>query len=72
MEAIDVLVLRTVNEWRQSNYHVLLVTVLRTWGSSPRPVGAMMAIREDGRVVGSVSGAVSKMISSVFILNPVH
>jgi xanthine dehydrogenase accessory factor len=32
------------------------VTVVRTWGSSPRPEGATMAIRADGLVVGSVSG----------------
>jgi xanthine dehydrogenase accessory factor len=33
-----------------------LVTVVKTWGSSPRPEGAMLAVREDGLVVGSVSG----------------
>ena len=35
---------------------VLLVTVVKTWGSSPRPEGAMLAVRDDGLVVGSVSG----------------
>ena len=35
---------------------MLLVTVVKTWGSSPRPEGAMLAVREDGLVVGSVSG----------------
>jgi xanthine dehydrogenase accessory factor len=35
---------------------VLLVTVVKTWGSSPRPEGAMLAIRDDGQVEGSVSG----------------
>ena len=35
---------------------VLLVTVVKTWGSSPRPPGALLAVREDGIVVGSVSG----------------
>jgi xanthine dehydrogenase accessory factor len=30
--------------------------VVRTWGSSPRPVGSIMALCEDGAVVGSVSG----------------
>ncbi|MBT9442398.1 MAG: XdhC family protein, partial [Acidovorax sp.] len=29
---------------------------VRTWGSSPRPVGSIMALCEDGSVVGSVSG----------------
>lgn len=56
MQSIDRVVLQRVCEWRQAGHHVLLVTVLRTWGSSPRPVGALMAIRDDGRVAGSVSG----------------
>jgi xanthine dehydrogenase accessory factor len=33
-----------------------MATVVRTWGSSPRPVGSIMALCEDGAVVGSVSG----------------
>ncbi|KAB5625265.1 XdhC family protein [Pseudomonas putida] len=56
MESIDLLVLRTARDWLQAGHRVLLATVARTWGSSPRPVGSMMAWRSDGRVVGSVSG----------------
>lgn len=56
MESIDLLVLRTTRDWLRAGERVLLVTVARTWGSSPRPVGSMMALRNDGRVVGSVSG----------------
>lgn len=56
MESIDLLVLRTARDWLASGERVLLATVARTWGSSPRPVGSMMALRSDGRVVGSVSG----------------
>ncbi|MGE7955855.1 XdhC family protein [Pseudomonas sp. NPDC089530] len=56
MESIDLLVLRTAHDWLEAGQRVLLVTVARTWGSSPRPVGSMMALRGDGRVVGSVSG----------------
>lgn len=56
MESIDLQVLRTARDWRAAAEPVLLVTVARTWGSSPRPVGSMMALRGDGRVVGSVSG----------------
>ncbi|CAE6890759.1 Xanthine and CO dehydrogenases maturation factor, XdhC/CoxF family [Pseudomonas marincola] len=56
MESIDLLVLRTARDWLSAGDRVLLVTVARTWGSSPRPVGSMMALRNDGRVVGSVSG----------------
>ena len=56
MESIDLLVLRTARDWLAAGERVLLATVARTWGSSPRPVGSMMALRSDGRVVGSVSG----------------
>ncbi|NWD49212.1 XdhC family protein [Pseudomonas gingeri] len=56
MESIDLLVLRTARDWLGAGERVLLATVARTWGSSPRPVGSMMALRNDGRVVGSVSG----------------
>ncbi len=56
MESIDLLVLRTARDWLAAGERVMLVSVARTWGSSPRPVGSMMALRNDGRVVGSVSG----------------
>ncbi|AJO78573.1 MULTISPECIES: XdhC family protein [Pseudomonas] len=56
MESIDLLVLSTARDWLQAGQRVMLATVARTWGSSPRPVGSMMALRGDGRVVGSVSG----------------
>lgn len=56
MESVDVRVLRTARDWHAEGHRLLLVSVLRTWGSSPRPVGAMMALRDDGRCVGSVSG----------------
>jgi len=56
MESIDLLVLRSARDWIAQGDNILLATVARTWGSSPRPVGSMMALRNDGRVVGSVSG----------------
>ena len=56
MENLDVMVLRTLRDWRASGKRALLATVVRTWGSSPRPVGSIMALCEDGAVVGSVSG----------------
>lgn len=42
--------------WRRDDHSVVLFTVARTWGSSPRPVGSLLVIRPDGRLVGSVSG----------------
>ena len=56
MENIDVMVLRTLRDWRLAGQRALLATVVRTWGSSPRPVGSIMALCEDGAVIGSVSG----------------
>ena len=56
MENLDVMVLRTLRDWRLAGKQALLATVVRTWGSSPRPVGSIMALCEDSSVVGSVSG----------------
>src|ERR1044072_3848752 len=56
MENLDVMVLRALRDWRQAGRRGLLATVVRAWGSSPRPIGSIMAMAEDGAVVGSVSG----------------
>lgn len=56
MENLDVMVLRSLRDWRLAGQRALLATVVRTWGSSPRPVGSIMALAADGAVVGSVSG----------------
>jgi xanthine dehydrogenase accessory factor len=56
MDSVDLEVLKRSAEWIDEGRRVLLVTVVKTWGSSPRPEGAMLAVREDGLVVGSVSG----------------
>jgi xanthine dehydrogenase accessory factor len=56
MENLDVMVLRTLRDWRRAGKRALLATVVRTWGSSPRPIGSIMALAEDSTVVGSVSG----------------
>ena len=56
MEDLDTLVLRTAQGWQAAGLPVVLVTVARTWGSSPRPPGSLMAINGRGETVGSVSG----------------
>jgi xanthine dehydrogenase accessory factor len=56
MEDLDTLVLRTALRWSTEGQAVVLVTVARTWGSSPRPPGSLMAINGRGETVGSVSG----------------
>jgi xanthine dehydrogenase accessory factor len=56
MDSIDLEVLKTAAGWIAEGRRCQLVTVVKTWGSSPRPIGATLAICEDGQVVGSVSG----------------
>jgi xanthine dehydrogenase accessory factor len=56
MDSIDLEVLKTSAAWIASGRRCELITVIKTWGSSPRPVGATLAICEDGTVIGSVSG----------------
>ena len=51
-----VVVLDRAAAWLDENRKVALATVVQTWGSSPRPVGSQMAIADDGRFEGSVSG----------------
>ncbi|MBU3058816.1 XdhC family protein [Pseudomonas indica] len=56
MDSADLEVLRSILAWRRDGRRVLLYTVVETWGSAPRPPGAMLAMCGDGRLVGSVSG----------------
>ena len=56
MENLDLVVLREILEWRKAGKKVMLATVVRTWGSSPRPIGSIMALCENGSVIGSISG----------------
>jgi xanthine dehydrogenase accessory factor len=54
--ADDVEVLQAASGWLRDGRRVALATVLRTWGSSPRPPGALLAMHDRGGLVGSVSG----------------
>jgi xanthine dehydrogenase accessory factor len=45
-----------VDSWIKKGRAVSLATVIKTWGSSPRPAGALMAITDQGEISGSVSG----------------
>jgi xanthine dehydrogenase accessory factor len=56
MDSLDLQVLQQARDWRHAGHAVWLVTVIETWGSAPRPPGALLAMRDDGLVVGSVSG----------------
>jgi len=56
MESLDLRVLADALAWKNAGHSVSLVTVVETWGSAPRPPGALLAVRDDGVVSGSVSG----------------
>ncbi|MBG6071218.1 MULTISPECIES: XdhC family protein [unclassified Polaromonas] len=56
MESLDLRVLAEALDWHRAGWPVTLVTVVQTWGSAPRPPGALLAVRGDGAVSGSVSG----------------
>ena len=47
--------LRLALEWREAGHDVAIATVVKTWGSSPRPAGSHLIIADDGRFEGSVS-----------------
>lgn len=60
-------VLQRAVQWLEEGHGVELVTVARTWGSSPRPAGSIAAVRDDGVLAGSVSGGcVEKQLSESF------
>lgn len=56
MDSVDLQVLKTSAQWLRDGRKVVLATVVETWGSAPRPPGALLAVRDDGQVAGSVSG----------------
>lgn len=56
MDNVDLNVLRQVSAWLAEDRRVVLGTITRTWGSAPRPVGSVVAVRDDGQIAGSVSG----------------
>ncbi|MGB5057274.1 MAG: XdhC family protein, partial [Candidatus Promineifilaceae bacterium] len=50
-------IISDVLAWReQPSAKIGLATVIQTWGSAPRKVGAKMAFSANGRLSGSVSG----------------
>ena len=49
-------ILENANSWIETKKKVVLATVIKTWGSSPCPIGSKMIVNEKGEFLGSVSG----------------
>src|SRR6188768_1545344 len=56
MQSLDLDVLERARDWKREGRRVWLLTVAQTFGASPRPPGSLAAVRDDGILVGSVSG----------------
>ncbi|SAK91776.1 lipoprotein [Caballeronia hypogeia] len=52
MDSVNLEVLKASESWIDAGHRVLLVTVVKTWGSSPRPEGSMLAVRDDDVGIG--------------------
>src|SRR5512133_1411011 len=49
-------ILSEIDQWRAGRERIAIATVIQTWGSSPRGIGAKMALTPSGKIAGSVSG----------------
>jgi len=56
MDSVDIEVLRSAEAWRKARHRVTFGTIVKTREAAPRPVGALVAVRDDGQVMGSLSG----------------
>lgn len=56
MKSADLEVLERALDWLNGGHQAHLFTVVQTWGSAPRLPGAVLVVRDDGHLIGSVSG----------------
>ena len=56
MENADQQVLTQLTRWVEAGQMAWLCTVVKTWGSSPRPIGSLLCCNDQGHVAGSLSG----------------
>ena len=61
MDSVDLAVLRRARDWLRDGHAVVLYTVIETWGSAPRPVGSLLALRGDGTHFVPLDAAIETM-----------
>ncbi len=49
-------IIEAIGRWSEQDEPIAVATVIETWGSAPRGVGAKMALTPSHRIAGSVSG----------------
>jgi len=55
MDSVDHKVLKTARQWHTDGRHVTLATITRSWGAASPSTGSMLAVRDDGQTMGSMS-----------------
>lgn len=56
MNSMDQQVVVQLNQWLKAGKQCWLCTIIKTFGSSPRPIGSLLVCNEDGQYNGSLSG----------------
>ena len=49
-------ILDDITQWQGKGQQVAIATVVKVYGSGPRPLGSKLAVSSDGEIIGSVSG----------------
>ncbi len=60
VETAQVAVLEALADLEQSKQRAALVTIVETFGSTPRKTGSQLIVRPDGRIVGTIGGGCSE------------
>jgi len=78
MKALELEVLQRARVWLESGHKVFLCTIVEAVGSSPRPIGSLLACTDSGEQIGSLSGGcveedlLERIFAGDFVGNDCH